>query len=77
MPFHTVREITIPYGKGGLIVDITIPSHTRVVPCPDTSGEFFVDDLSWIDRRTQGMTLHDATYYGIRLPRLEIEEVCP
>ncbi len=69
----TASEIKMKFGKGGLLADITIPAGTRVVACGDASEQFFVDDLTWLDRKTQGMSLHDATYYGIRLNK---DQVC-
>lgn len=51
---------------------LTIPAHTRVTLCPDTSGQFFVDDLSWIEDK-KSMLHHDATHYGIRLPPERVE----
>lgn len=63
----TKSGITMTYGKGGIQVVIRVPEGTRVRACNDGSGEYFVDNLDWLDPRTQGMTLHDATYYGIRL----------
>jgi hypothetical protein len=61
--FKTTAPITMEFGKGGIKVPITIPAGTR---CSETGdGQFFVEDLSWLDRNS--MTWHDANYYGIRL----------
>lgn len=64
---RTKHEITTTFGKGPIQATITIPAGTRCKPCGDSTGQFFVDDLSWLDKRTQGLTYHDAYYYGIRL----------
>ena len=65
----TSREITMTFGKGSIQAEITIPAGTRVVSA--SHGEYFVDDLSWLDRN--GMTWHDAYYYGIRVPADQVE----
>jgi hypothetical protein len=71
MSHRTKAEIKMRFGKGGVLADITIPAHTRCVHA--SHGQFFVDDLSWLDRNS--MTLHDATYYGIRIDADQVEEV--
>ena len=62
---RTKEEITMTFGKGpaGTQATITIPAGTRCMPTGD--GQYFVDDLSWLDRNS--ITYHDANYYGIRL----------
>jgi hypothetical protein len=59
----TAHEIKMKFGKGGIVVDIVIPAGTRCKPAGH--DQFFVADLSWLDRNS--MTWHDAYYYGIRL----------
>jgi hypothetical protein len=56
------------FGKGGQ-ADIVIPAGTRVSPTGD--GQWFVKDLSWLDRNS--MTWHDANYYGIRLDTDQVD----
>ena len=43
--------------------------------CADGTGQYFVEDLSWLDRNS--MTWHDANYYGIRLTPSQIEGYNP
>jgi hypothetical protein len=57
------------FGKGSIQVEITIPAGTRCSPAGH--GQWFVEDLSWLDRRS--MTWHDANYYGIRLNEDQVE----
>jgi hypothetical protein len=59
----TTHEIKMMFGKGPLQTEITIPAGTRVSPA--SHGQYFVEDLSWLDKNS--MTYHDANYYGIRL----------
>jgi hypothetical protein len=70
---HTAREIKMKFGRGSPLmqVEITIPAGTRVSPTGD--GQFFVEDLSWLDKRTMGLTWHDANYYGIRLTADQVQ----
>lgn len=68
---RTKQAITMKFGKGGIQVDITIPAHTRCSPA--SHGQFFIEDLSWINRNS--MTWHDANYYGIRVDADQVEEV--
>lgn len=67
----TARAITMMFGKGhpSMQVEITIPAGTRVSPTGD--GQYFVEDLSWLDRNS--MTWHDANYYGIRIDADQVE----
>lgn len=54
--------------------EVTIPKGTRVKPVyPEAKlpVDFFVDDLSFIDRNS--LTYHDAYYYGIRLSSEQVE----
>jgi hypothetical protein len=51
---------------------VVIPAGTRVKPCNDGSGQFWVDDLSWI--KAGSMLHHDATHYGIRLNADQVEQ---
>jgi hypothetical protein len=49
---------------------VTVPQGTRVTArCADGSerkdGFLFVDDLSFIDARADGLLYHDAYYYGL------------
>lgn len=60
---HTKHEIKMMFGKGGVQTEIVIPAGTRISPA--SRGQWFVEDLSWLDRNS--MTWHDANYYGIRL----------
>lgn len=52
--------------------NIAIPAGTRVIPCDDGTGEYLVDDLSWLNAKS--IVHHDATHYGIRL---KPEQVAP
>lgn len=70
----TKIEISMKFGKGPIPADIVIPAGTRVKACDDGSGQFFVDDLSWLDAKTQGNDMHDANYYGIRLNADQVTE---
>lgn len=70
---RTKAEIRMQFSKGGFQVEICIPAGTRCKPAGN--GQFFVDDLAWLDKRTQGLTYHDAYYYGIRLDADQVEEV--
>ena len=63
----TRTEIKMNFGKGSIAYPITIPAGTRCRACADATGQYFVDDLRWINPTTEGVALHDATYYGIRL----------
>ncbi len=67
---RTSKPITMLFGKGGIQTEITIPAGTRVSPA--SHGQYFVEDLSWLDRNS--MTWHDANYYGIRLNADQVEE---
>jgi len=67
----TKREIKMDFGKGSFQVPIVIPAGTRVSPAGH--GQYFVDDLSWLDRNS--MTWHDANYYGIRIDADQVEEI--
>ena len=72
---RTKHPISMKFGKGGIQADITIPAGTRVSACADGTGQYFVEDLSWLDRNS--MTWHDANYYGIRLTPSQIEGYNP
>jgi len=57
--------------------DIVIPKGTKTTH--NTAMGYdesynFIDDFSWI-RKDQGGLLHDATYYGINIPKKYVEEV--
>jgi hypothetical protein len=67
----TRGEIKMPFGKGGIQVEIIIPAGTRVSPA--SHGQYFVEDLGFLDRNS--MTWHDANYYGIRLNADQVEVV--
>lgn len=54
---------------------ITIPKGTKVKPCNDNTKQYFVDDLSFIDRKKEPLLYHDAYYYGIRVDNEFIEEM--
>lgn len=73
MTIKTKNEITMNFGKGGLQYPITIPAGTRVSDCGDGTGQFFVEDISFIDRKH--IVWHDANYYGIRLNADQVEVV--
>lgn len=58
---------------------ITVPAGTKVTHQtalgPDPNYHF-VDDLSWIERdypTISGILRHDATYYGINVPKEYVE----
>lgn len=70
----TIHEIKVAFGEGrpamgGSVHHLTIPAGTRVSATGD--GQYFVEDLSWLDRRS--MAWHDANYYGIRLNADQVE----
>ncbi|HEY3525881.1 MAG TPA: hypothetical protein VGK47_06775 [Nitrososphaeraceae archaeon] len=58
--------------------DITIPKGTRITHNTALGVDpkyNFVDDLSWIDKKTQFGLHHDATYYGIDVPAEFVSEI--
>lgn len=64
--YRTYKPVKIKdFGKGSpsMRETFTIPAGTRVKPCDDGTGEYFVDDLSSVPEFSR----HDATYYGIRV----------
>ena len=65
----TKHAVTMQFGKGSIQSEITIPKGTRVSPA--SHGQYFVEDISWLDRN--GMTWHDANYYGIRVEAADVE----
>lgn len=69
--WRTKEAVSMKFGKGGIQADIIIPAYTRC--SPTSHGQFFVEDLSWLDRNS--MTWHDANYYGIRIDAEKVEEV--
>jgi hypothetical protein len=73
--FRTKEEITTRFTAVQTTYDITIPKHTRCreITSGSTAGSFWVDDLSWIDRKS--ILHHDAYYYGIVLSEDQVEEV--
>lgn len=64
---RTAREIKMKWQPSGgrWTYDLTIPKGTKVAPA--SHGEYFIDDLDWIPGRGNGLLLHDATHYGIRI----------
>lgn len=63
---QTKHDVEIAnFGKGPIAMrqSFVIPAGTRVKPCNDGTGAFFVDDLSVVPEFSR----HDATYYGIRI----------
>lgn len=60
-------------GANNAVYHLVIPAHTRVRPTDDKPGEFWVDDLSWLDKNS--MAYHDAYYRGVRLAADQIEGV--
>lgn len=69
--WRTKEEVTMSFGAGSLKAVIRVPPGTRCHPAGP--HEFFVDDLSWLDKNS--ITWHDAYYYGIRLRADQVEEV--
>lgn len=71
----TKRELQKRFSPSGSQIyhDVTIPKGARVVSCGDYTGQYFVDDLSFIDRKSDPFLFHDATYYGIRVESDEVE----
>jgi hypothetical protein len=70
---RTKRALTVTFGASGSPVKhtVTVPSGTR---CREIEGEpanLFVDDISWMPK-SDHMGRHDATYYGIRIPRADV-----
>lgn len=70
----TIKMIWRDYGP------VTIPKGTRVTnmtACGIDNGVFFIDDLSWVPPYPDGTKrhgfIHDATYYGISIPRETVD----
>ncbi len=53
--------------------DVVVPKGTEVRGCMDRTGQFFVEDLSFIDKKTSPLLYHDALYYGIRINKEDVE----
>jgi hypothetical protein len=75
--FRTKEEITTEVTFVQTTHAVTIPRHTRCIPITEgsTAGEFFVDDLSWIDRKADPFLYHDADHRGIVLAPELVEAV--
>lgn len=71
---RTIGEIVMTFQKGTLPYTLTIPAGTRCVKCPDMSGQYFVDDLTWLDQRKLPIVYHDAVHYGIRLNADQVQK---
>lgn len=74
----TREEVTMEYRDHG---KITIPKGTHVThmtACGIDKNYHFVDDLSWIPLHDNGVRqyglIHDATHYGINIPKELVEE---
>jgi hypothetical protein len=75
----TKQEIKMKYRDYGRI---TIPKGTRITHRTALGIDpnyNFIDDLSWIPLHDDGKTkqfglIHDATYYGINIPKELLEE---
>lgn len=69
---RTIQEIKMNF-RG---YDITIPQGTRIThitACGVDPRYNFVDDLSWIPKELP-LLRHDATYYGINIPKELVAE---
>jgi hypothetical protein len=75
--YFTKDEIKMEFGAGQIKYPITIPKGTRCkeIHKGDIMGKFWVDDLSFLDWKTQGIVLHDATFYGIILEPHQVENL--
>ncbi len=56
--------------------DVVIPAKTRCKRITEgaTAGRFWVDDLSWLDKRENGLLYHDAYNRGIDIAPELVEE---
>ena len=54
---------------------IDVPRGTRCTLIKDgsTAGKYWIDDLSWIDKKADGMKYHDAYFYGIIIEPDQVE----
>jgi hypothetical protein len=75
----TKEELKIKFRDYG---EIIIPKGTRTTnktACGIDENYNFVDNLSWIPTHDNGVKqyglIHDATYYGINIPKDKIEEI--
>lgn len=71
--YRTREAITMAVCFHRMEHNVTIPKGTRCVPTPDRTGQYWVDDLSWIDRRAEPFLFHDAKHRGIRLRADQVE----
>jgi len=75
---QTNQDVTMTYREYG---EITIPKGTRLTHNTAMGKDLnynFVDDLSWIplvDGIKQFGLIHDATYYGINIPKEFVEDI--
>ena len=76
---QTSQDVTIKNWRG--YGDIVVPKGTRIThmtACGIDEKYHFVDDLSWIEKNYPNVSKlmrHDATYYGIDIPKEYIEIV--
>lgn len=75
--YRTKEEIRMTVTFFKMSHDIIIPKHTRCALITEgtTAGRFWVDDLSWINRKEEPFLHHDATHRGIDLDPSQVEEV--
>lgn len=76
--YRTKSDTPVRFGASSRMqYDVVVPKGTRCkrIPAGGTVGKFWVDDLSWIDRKVEPFMHHDATHYGITLESEMVEEV--
>lgn len=75
--FRTKDEIAMTVRFVGMEHAVTIPKGTRCVRITEgtTAGQFWVDDLSWIDRKAEPFLHHDATHRGIVIAPELVEQI--
>lgn len=72
---RTKREIKMDWTCHRMTWNLIIPKGTRCKKITEgaTIGRYWIDDLSWIDRKENGFLYHDAYHYGIDIDASEVE----
>lgn len=55
--------------------DVTVPAGQRVQKCPDSTGQYFAEDLDgFIDAKKEPILFYDAVHYGIRIDAADVSD---